>query len=120
MSFFSLVREIRELKTQLSYSKNVGFFFGAGSSCALGVPNIVQLTKDVSSRLEKDELNTFNLVIRELKPTITDREVNIEDILNHLRRIRELTYEQKSKKYQGINGESAKIPIFKYVKIFIK
>jgi len=33
---FKLVREIRELKNKLSYSKNIGFFFGAGASCALG------------------------------------------------------------------------------------
>ncbi|MBU2492661.1 MAG: SIR2 family protein [Bacteroidetes bacterium] len=108
MATNSLVREIRELKTQLSYSKNIGFFFGAGSSCALGIPNIVQLTKDIKPLLGKDELETFNKIFTELKTTIKDREVNIEDILNHLRRIRELTNEQKTKEYIGINGESAK------------
>jgi hypothetical protein len=108
MSVINLVREIRELKTQLSYSKNIGFFFGAGSSCSLGIPNIVQLTNDVSSKLENDELNAFNLIIEELKTTVVDRDVNIEDILNHLRKIRELTNEQKTKEYVGINGETAK------------
>lgn len=108
MSVINLVREIRELKTQLSYSKNIGFFFGAGSSCALGIPNIVQLTNEIGSLLEKDELDTYNLLLKELKTTIVDRDVNIEDVLNHLRRIRELTNEQKTKEYQGVNGESAK------------
>jgi len=46
---FNLVREIRELKNQLSYSKKYGFFFGAGTSCALGVPNIATLTTEVES-----------------------------------------------------------------------
>ena len=36
-----VVKEIKELKTQLAYSKNIGFFFGAGTSCALNIPNIV-------------------------------------------------------------------------------
>lgn len=40
MDKFNLIREIRELKNQLSYSKNMGFFLGAGSSCALGIPDI--------------------------------------------------------------------------------
>jgi len=108
MSVINLVREIRELKTQLSYSKNIGFFFGAGSSCALGIPNVVQLTNEIGSLLGNDELTTFHLLLEELKTTVVNRDVNIEDVLNHLRRIRELTNEQKTKEYQGVNGESAK------------
>ena len=34
MDKINVIREIRELKTHLSYSKNIGFFFGAGTSCA--------------------------------------------------------------------------------------
>jgi hypothetical protein len=37
------------------------------------------------------------------------KEINIEDILNQLRRIRELTGERKDKNYQNIDGESAKL-----------
>ena len=48
---FDLVREIRELKNQLSYSKRCGFFFGAGTSCALGVPNILMLTIEPLAKL---------------------------------------------------------------------
>jgi len=35
MGSINLTREIRELKNQLAYSKNIGFFIGAGTSCAL-------------------------------------------------------------------------------------
>ncbi|MBV2195372.1 MAG: SIR2 family protein, partial [Flavobacterium sp.] len=44
----------------------------------------------------------------DLKTIITDRNVNIEDILNHIRRIREITGEVNTKCYQDITGESAK------------
>ena len=37
MGFINLIQEIDELKKLLSYSKNIGFFFGAGTSCAFGV-----------------------------------------------------------------------------------
>ena len=63
---FNLIREVRELKNQLSYSKKYGFFFGAGTSCALGVPNIATLTIDVEEA-ESD----FD---REIKKLIEDEE----------------------------------------------
>lgn len=51
MNKTNIIREIQELKNQLSYSKNVGFFFGAGTSTALGIPNIAQLTSGVEDTL---------------------------------------------------------------------
>ena len=59
---FNLVREIRELKNQLSYSKKYGFFFGAGTSCALGVPNIAILTTEVEKVLKGNSLTYFNIL----------------------------------------------------------
>ncbi len=59
---FNLVRDIRELKNQLSYSKKYGFFFGAGTSCALGVPNITTLTTEVENALEGDHLTHFTII----------------------------------------------------------
>jgi len=103
----NLVREIKELKSQLSYSKNIGFFFGAGTSCALGIPNVEQLTDLTRTALVSDFAKTFKLVEADLTATITTRKVNIEDILNQIRRIRELTVET-SKKYEGVSGEEAK------------
>jgi hypothetical protein len=105
----NVIREIRELKTHLAYSKNIGFFFGAGTSCALGIPNVEQLTLSIEAALTGDLLKHFVLVKSDLATTISVRKPNIEDILNQIRRIREITGEKKDKEYQGISGESAKL-----------
>ena len=107
MDKINLVKEIRELKTHLSYSKNIGFFFGAGTSCALKIPNVEQLTDGIESALIDDFKKNFDLIKADLTVAVAPREVNIEDILNHIRRIRELTCES-AKEYQGVSGESAK------------
>ena len=60
MAKFSVVREINEIKNQISYSKNIGFFFGAGSSTALGIPNINQLTDSIEKSITGDHLKYFN------------------------------------------------------------
>jgi len=108
MEKINVIREVRELKTHLSYSKNIGFFFGAGTSCALGIPNIEQLTTNIASKLTDDFLKNFKIIVSDLETTITTRKVNIEDILNHIRRIREITGEKDSKQYEGVSGEAAK------------
>ncbi len=104
-----VLREIRELKNHLSYSKNVGFFFGAGTSCALGIPDIAQLTSEVELSLKDCTAKAFEIVKEDLKTMIQDREVNIEDILNQIRRIRELTKESKEKTYLNVCGNDAAI-----------
>ena len=104
---FNLVREIRELKNQLSYSKKYGFFFGAGTSCALGVPNIAILTTEVEKVLKGNSLTYFNILKKDLSSTYPGRSINIEDILNQLRQIRSITGEKKDKEYLSISGKSA-------------
>lgn len=104
---FNLVREIRELKNQLSYSKKYGFFFGAGTSCALGVPNISTLTTGVENALQDDHQTNFKKIKDDLKSTYPDKTINIEDILNQLRQIRSITGERADKSYLDISGESA-------------
>ena len=108
METFNVIREIQELKNQLSYSKNIGFFFGAGTSTALGIPNISDLTKSIEKSLTGDLLNNFQTIKKDLETTHPGRKINIEDILNQTRRIREITGEKEEKKYLEINGKSAK------------
>lgn len=108
MDKINVIREVRELKTHLSYSKNIGFFFGAGTSCALNIPNVEQLTTGIEAKLKGDHLANFKLVKTDLETIITARRVNIEDILNQIRRIRELTGET-TKEYQGVSGANAKL-----------
>lgn len=107
MDKINLVREIRELKTHLSYSKNIGFFFGAGTSCALKIPNVEQLTTGIESKLKGEHLKNFKIIKDDLAPTVKPKSINIEDILNQIRRIRELTGETK-KEYLKVSGEKAK------------
>ena len=104
MNMIDVLREIRELKNHLSYSKNIGFFFGAGTSCALGIPDIAQLTLEVEATLKGCTKKAFGITKDDLKTLIQGREVNVEDILNQLRSIRELTKESETKTYQGICG----------------
>ncbi|MBU2509742.1 SIR2 family protein [bacterium] len=105
---FNLVRELRELKNQLSYSKKYGFFFGAGTSCALGVPNIAALTGKVEDALHGDQLSNFKIIKDDLTSTYPDKTPNIEDILNQLRQIRSITGERDDKSYLNISGKFAK------------
>lgn len=107
MGKINVVREIRELKTHLSYSKNIGFFFGAGTSCALKIPNVEQLTAAIEGKLKGEHLKNFKIIKTDLEPTCKPKKVNIEDILNQIRRIRELTGESK-KEYLKVSGEKAK------------
>lgn len=106
MDKLDLIKEIKELKTQLAYSKNIGFFFGAGTSCALKIPNIEILTQEIEKALTGHLQKQFCIVRDDLKPSITN--ANIEDILNQVRRIREITTDKKDKDYMTVSGEAAK------------
>lgn len=108
MNKINILKEIRELQNQLSYSKNIGFFFGAGTSTALGIPNIYQLTKQINDELIDEKKTQFNTLKKDLESTFDRNNINIEDVLNQIRRIREITGEKKDKKYLDIDGESAK------------
>ena len=106
MEKLSVVTEVRELKNQIAYAKNLGFFFGAGTSCALKVPDVATLTSEVAKRLVADPKKNFDLLQSDL--TVGASPPTIEDILNHCRRIRELTKDQRTKVYVGVTGEDAK------------
>lgn len=102
-----VVKEIKEFKNQLAYSKNIGFFFGAGTSCALNIPNIAMLTAGIEKNLKGNHLKNFKLIRDNLKKTL-GRDVNIEEILNHIRRIREITNEKSDQDFIKVTGEAAK------------
>lgn len=106
MEEINLIKEIRELKSQLSYSKNIGFFMGAGTSCALGLPNISQLTSQVESTLTEPSLSFFNIIKADLaRPK---KVISIEDILNQIRRIREITDDSPDRQFIGVSGSNAR------------
>jgi hypothetical protein len=107
MAQFDVVKEIRELKNQLSYSKKFSFFFGAGTSCALGVPNIAALTTAVENEIAETSKVSFKKIHDDLQSTYLEYAINIEDILNQLRRIRSITGGKEDKSYLDINGKAA-------------
>jgi hypothetical protein len=107
MPKISITKEINEIKNQLAYAKNIGFFFGAGTSCALNIPNIEMLTKAIEDDLTDNLKKNFLIIKDDLALTIKDRSVNIEDILNQIRRIREITGES-DKDYLKVTGKTAK------------
>jgi hypothetical protein len=102
-----VVKEIKELKNQLAYAKNIGFFFGAGTSCALKIPNIAMLTAGIETNLKGDHLKYYKIVRDNLKASL-GKDVNIEEILNHIRRIREITNEKADQDFIKVSGEAAK------------
>lgn len=108
MSEIDVIKEVLELKNQLSYAKNVGFFMGAGTSCALGLPNIAQLTSQIEEKLSTGGLIPFRIVRDDLKSINPEVQISIEDILNQVRRIRDITGERQDSSYLGVNGIDAK------------
>lgn len=95
---FDPTKEMCELENQLSLSKRIGFFFGAGTSMALGIPGIQILTTQVIESLDE----------KEKIEVLRDEGSTIEDVLNTIRLIREITKEAPDKQYEGITGECAK------------
>lgn len=103
METFDVVREIKEIKQMLSYSKRIGFFFGAGTSAALGIPNISQLTNNIQAELKDKQVESYKKIREELGEKST-----VEDILNYLRLVRELTKEREDRSHQGLTGSDSK------------
>lgn len=98
--------EIEDLKQIFSYSKKVGFFLGAGTSCAMGLPNVWDLTKEVESKIDS-ELGDKYHIVKDLVPqvnNISPEKVTIEHILNLVRQIKDLTNAREDLQFLGISG----------------
>lgn len=102
----NIVHHMNELKNVLSYSNKIGFFLGAGSSCAFGLPSIMSLTKEVKDSLDYNWKTIYDNASTDIKNLI-GREPTIEDILNYLRQISDLTNKTNDRFYNGISGEQA-------------
>lgn len=107
MADMNVIHHINELKKVLAYSKNIGFFLGAGSSCAFGLPSIYTLTNEVKDKLDPDSKDIYEKAAEDIEALNGGRDATIEDILNYLRQIRDLTKGHKDREYNGINGERA-------------
>jgi len=100
-------KELNEIRNQLSYTKRLGFFLGAGTSKAIGISDIIELTAKVEVKLDKPKKEAFQKV----NGCIPDSDCQlktIEDTLNQLRLIRQITFDREDKTYEGISGKNAK------------
>lgn len=98
------LRELSEIRNQLSYSKRIGFLFGAGTSKSIGISDIAELTKKIENGLEKDNEEKFKII----KDGLDADSKHIEAILNQIRLIRQITGDSKSKSFEKVTGDDAK------------
>lgn len=96
-------KEMQETRNQLSYSKRIGFLLGAGTSKAIGISDINELTAKVINRLSPDS----NKRAQAVKDCLGDPNCNLEQILDLVRLTREITAEKADKSYEGLDGETA-------------
>ncbi len=108
MSTFSIISQMKELREQLSHSKRIGCFFGAGTSMAMGLPGIWDLTTQAIDELGEEEKEKVNAILAHIKEYSHNGDNStIEDLLNYIRMIRQVTYEKEENEYFNINGKIA-------------
>ena len=108
MNTFSIVSQMKELREQLSHSKRIGCFFGAGTSMAMGLPGIWDLTTQAINKLdEEDKVKVNEILIHIKEHSHNGNNSTIEDLLNYIRMIRQVTYEKEENKHLNINGKLA-------------
>lgn len=98
------IRELSEIRNQLSYTKRLGFLFGAGTSKSMGIPDIATLTNNVEDALNGDEKSNYQTI----KKSLDKDSQHIEAILNQVRLIRQITKDDEKKSFDGLSGEKAK------------
>ncbi|NOT91097.1 SIR2 family NAD-dependent protein deacylase [Ferruginibacter sp.] len=98
----SIKQTALQLRDQLSSDKRkLGFFFGAGTSMAVGIPGVFALTEKITESLVAPFKSQF-----EALHTATNSD-NIEQILNKLRTVRELIGESTNEEHYTIKGKEA-------------
>ena len=99
-------RVAHELREHLASDKrNLGFFMGAGTSMAIGLPGIDKLSELVEQSLPSDE---FKLHFKQIKSEISTESPNVEMVLNRIRLVRELLNDNSEGSHNGISGEKVK------------
>lgn len=97
------LREASEIREQLASDKRrLAFFFGAGTSMAVGLPSIDDLTTQVSKLLQKP----FKTQFENIKAKLQENS-NVENVLDHIRTCRELIGDSEEREYDGLKGAKA-------------
>jgi hypothetical protein len=95
-----------ELREHLASDKrNLGFFMGAGTSMAIGLPGIEKLTEIVEQSLSPDKYKKY---FNQIKSEISTESPNVELVLNRIRLVRELLNDNTENSHNGISGEDIK------------
>jgi len=103
MVYYDPLRAALEIREQLASEKRrLSFFFGAGSSMAVGFPGIESLTIQVFDKIDQPYKTQFDNIRNEL-----NKINNVEKILNRIRLYRELIGESEEYQYAGIKGAKA-------------
>ena len=80
--------------------------------CAFGLPNIMTLTSECRERLNETEKKLLDKVAKSVIDLSGKPQVSIEDMLNYIRQICELTQGRKDYNFGGITGEDLKTFLF--------
>lgn len=107
MEQLNIVRTINNFRKILTFSSNIGFFFGAGTSCSFGLPDIAKLTSDVKNMLSSDEQQDFEIAEKSVEMLTGVSPATIEGVLNYLRQIRSITGNRPDRTHEGISGKTA-------------
>ena len=107
MEKINVIHHMNEFRNILSYASNIGFFFGAGTSCAFGLPDIMTLTVECNKRLGSPEQILFEKIKRSIEKLEGLKSISIENILNYVRKIRDITQGRADYSFDGITGEQA-------------
>ena len=107
MEKVNVIHHMNEFRNILSYATNIGFFFGAGTSCAFGLPNIMTLTSECKNRLSTSEQTLFGKIENSIENLEGKKAISIEDVLNYIRQIRDITQGRADYAFDGITGKQA-------------
>ncbi len=104
LTTYDPVMEALHLREQLSSpSRRLGFFFGAGTSMAVGLDGITTITKKVAEMISEELRPCYQKLLDE-----TGNNGNVEDVLNRVRVYRELLGDDALQSFNGISGKTAK------------
>lgn len=102
--FHDAARAAIELREQLASDKRrLGFFMGAGTSMAVGIPGIDELTSAVDQKLQEP----MKIQVEQIRSDLGGNP-NVEDVLNRVRLYRELLGDDEAKAHNGLTGKAAK------------
>lgn len=107
MQKINVVQYMNEFRNVLAYATNIGFFFGAGTSCAFGLPDILTLTDESRKRLTGPNQFVFDKIETSIKKLGGKSVISIEDILNYVRQIRDITQGSAKYSFDDISGQEA-------------